>query len=428
MLTQRTLLVTLLIATLVLPAAYAQETTPTSLAITVYSDGTAKIVYNLEADPTEVRVSVELFGPPYSNLVIHDEDGNPLGYTVDGGNVTIDSIGALELDIQYITSSLTAKYGSLWELNVSAPAETRIILPSGASIVDFLTFPINIGVVDGKTYLDFETGEVSLYYLLGLPSIAVDADEAINAADEYIMDMAGDGYQLDSAESMLSQAETLYTQGSYLEAKNQAEAALQLAQDIVDDADSAEDAILRAETAINEAVVEERTVNLGAAETAYASAVDLFDDGDYVEAESVANQAYQLALQAETESSGGNTMLYLGLLVLLLAAGGGGYMYMQKNKMGGDGAVSHTKLQIEIDLDKILNEHDLKLEDREVLRFIAESQGEVFASEIRDRFEMPRSTTWRLIQRLKDREIIEEVKIGNQSLVRIDSRYHRASE
>ena len=132
MLTQRTLLFTLIIVILAIPAAYAQETTPTSLSITVYSDGTAKTVYNLEADPTEVRVSVELFGPPYSNLVIHDEDGNPLGYTVDGTNATINSIGALELDIQYITSSLTAKYGSLWELNISAPTETRIILPPGA--------------------------------------------------------------------------------------------------------------------------------------------------------------------------------------------------------------------------------------------------------------------------------------------------------
>ena len=240
--------------------------------------------------------------------------------------------------------------------------------------------------------------------------------------------MAADGYQLASAESMLSEAETLYTQGSYLEAKNQAEAALQSAQNTIDDADTAEDAILRAETAINDAVVEERTFNLAAAETAYASAVNLFDDGDYVEAENVANQAYQLALQAEAEPSGGNIMLYIGLLVLLLAAGGGGYMYMQKNKMDGDSSVPPTKQQAEIDLDKILNEHDLKLEDREVLRFIADSQGEVFASEIRDRFEMPRSTTWRLIQRLKDLEIIEEVKIGNQSLLRIDARYHRGAE
>ena len=80
MLSRRTLLVAMLIVALVLPTAYAQETTPTSLAITVYSDGTSKTVYNLDADPTEVRVTVELFGPPYSNLVIRDEDENPLGF------------------------------------------------------------------------------------------------------------------------------------------------------------------------------------------------------------------------------------------------------------------------------------------------------------------------------------------------------------
>jgi uncharacterized membrane protein len=425
MLTQRKLLIVILIASLALQAVYAQETTPTSLSITIYSDGTAKTVYRLEADPTEVRVEVELFGPPYSNLVIRDEDGNPLGYTVDVANVTIDSIGALELDIQYITSSLTAKYGSLWELNITAPAETRIILPSGASIVDLVTFPTNIGTVEGKTYLDFDAGELSIYYILGLPSIAVDADEAITLAEDYISQMENNGYILDDAALTLNQAEALYTEGSYLDAKNRAETALRQAEDAVDDAESAEEAILRAETAINEAETEDRTVNLDAAETAYASASDLFEEGEYVEAANVANQAYQLALQAEAEPSGGNTMLYAGLLVLILAAGGAGYMYMQKNKLNEDSSVAHTKQQIDVDLDKIMSEHDLRLEDREVLRYIVESKGEVFASEIRDRFEMPRSTTWRLIQRLKDLEIIEEVKIGNQSLLRITTQYHR---
>jgi len=428
MLSRRTLLIVMLIAALALPVTHAQETTPTSLAITVYSDGTSKTVYNLEADPTEVRVTVELFGPPYSNLVIRDEDENPLGFSVEGANVTIDSIGAFELNIQYITSSLTAKYGSLWELNITAPCDTRITLPSGASIVDFLTLPTNIGAIDGKTYLDFDADDLSIYYVLGLPSIAVDADEAIETACDYITDMIASGYLLEDSISILDQANSLYTQGSYLEAKIQAEAALQAAQDTVVDADSAEEAIQRAETAINDARAEDRTVNLGAAETAYSSAVDLIDEGEYVEASNVANQAYQLALQAEEEPSGGNTMLYAGLLVLLLVAGGGGYMYMQKNKMGGDSTVPHIKQETEIDLDKIFNEHDLKLEDREVLRFIADSQGEVFASEIRDRFEMPRSTTWRLIQRLKEREIIEEVMIGNQSLLRISPQYHRIPE
>lgn len=427
MLSRRTLLITMLIAALALPVTHAQETTPTSLAITVYSDGTSKTVYNLEADPTEVRITVELFGPPYSNLVIRDEDENPLGFSVEGANVTIDSIGAFELNIQYITSSLTAKYGSLWELNITAPCETRITLPSGASIVDFLALPTNIGAIDGKTYLDFDADNLSIYYILGLPSIAVEADEAIDTASDYITEMIASGYLLEHSTSFLDQANSLYTQGSYLEAKTQAEAALQSAQDTVVEADSAKEAIIRAETAINDARAEDRTFNLGAAEAAYASAVDLIDEGEYVEASNVANQAYQLALQAE-EPSGGNTMLYVGLLVLLLAAGGGGYMYMKKSKMGGDSTFPNIKQETEIDLDKIFNEHDLKLEDREVLRFIADSQGEVFASEIRDRFEMPRSTTWRLIQRLKEREIIEEVMIGNQSLLRVSPQYHRIPE
>jgi len=73
-------------------------------------------------------------------------------------------------------------------------------------------------------------------------------------------------------------------------------------------------------------------------------------------------------------------------------------------------------------LDKILAEHpNLRTEDKEVLRFLSENNGEVFASEIRDRFDMPRSSAWRLIRRLEGLEIIEETKVGNQSLVRIRS-------
>ena len=77
-----------------------------------------------------------------------------------------------------------------------------------------------------------------------------------------------------------------------------------------------------------------------------------------------------------------------------------------------------------VDLEKIFNVHDdLRLEDREVIKFLAENNGETFATEIRDRFDMPRSSAWRLIRRLASHEIVEEVKIGNQSLVRIREKY-----
>ena len=61
--------------------------------------------------------------------------------------------------------------------------------------------------------------------------------------------------------------------------------------------------------------------------------------------------------------------------------------------------------------------------DREVVRYLAEFGGEAFAYEIRERFDLPRSSAWRLIRRLAGLEIVEEVKVGNQSLVKILEKY-----
>ena len=96
-----------------------------------------------------------------------------------------------------------------------------------------------------------------------------------------------------------------------------------------------------------------------------------------------------------------------------------------QNKGKEDSSPSFSNQQITINLDKILGEHtDLRMEDREVIKFIAESNGEAFASEIRDRFDLPRSSAWRLIRRLEGLEIVVETKIGNQSLIKISPVYH----
>jgi len=419
MINRRILFIAFIALTLAIPATYAQDVTPKSLNITVYSDGVSRIDYNLEADPSRVRVEVELLGPPFSSLVVRDEEGNPLAYTVTDANITIDSIGALELNIQYLTSSLTVKEGSLWTLNLTAPAETRITLPLGAAIVDLLSLPTSIGSIDGKPYVEFEPGNISLYYIIGVPSIVAEADEAISAAESYITEKTLEGYVVEAVASTLNQAKTYYQEGSYLDAKNQAEAALRLAQETVYEAESAKTAIQLAESAISNAKSEGRTVGLDPAESLYETSISLYDEGEYAASEDAAHQAYQLAIQAE--AGGENITVYaLGVFVLALTAGA--YLYLKR----GRGA-SHPDLgeNIVIDLDRILGEHDLRLEDREVLRYIVESNGEVFASDIRERFKMPRSTAWRLIKRLKGLEIIDEVKVGNQSLIRINPKYRK---
>jgi uncharacterized membrane protein len=77
-----------------------------------------------------------------------------------------------------------------------------------------------------------------------------------------------------------------------------------------------------------------------------------------------------------------------------------------------------------VNQEKIFEDNpDLRLEDREVIKFLASNNGEAFATEIRERFDLPRSSAWRLIRRLVSLEIVEEVKIGNQSLIRLNKKY-----
>jgi uncharacterized membrane protein len=76
------------------------------------------------------------------------------------------------------------------------------------------------------------------------------------------------------------------------------------------------------------------------------------------------------------------------------------------------------------DLDRLFEEHPhMRLDDKEVLRFLAESGGEVFAAELRERFNVPRTSLWRMIRRLEKEEVVEVSSIGGQSLVKISQKY-----
>ena len=407
-------LLTIIVIFTLTPMVLAQEEyTPLSLDLVIYSDGTVKVDFLAETDPTEVRIDFELYGSQHSNLVARNDEGLPLVTASSGANVTVDSLGAFEVNIQYLTSTLTVKDGALWTLNISSMAPTRITLPSGAAIIDLGDIPTNIGVSDGKQYLDFDAGDLSVSYILGLPSVVQEAADAIEAAENYISLRKTAGIDLTGPEETLDEAEAALAREDYLTAKNTADSALSEAQSIAEMAEDAAIAISRVETAVVSAQEEERTEGLAEAVTALNSAQTSYDNGDYAAAEMEAGQAYQLALSA-SEPQGGSSLLYLGILVVVAGAAGG-YVYMQRSKESPP-----SPLVKQVNLDKIFFKFDdLRLEDKEVLRFLAGNNGEAFASEIRERFDMPRSTAWRLIRRLEGYELVTESKVGNQSLIRV---------
>ena len=61
----------------------------------------------------------------------------------------------------------------------------------------------------------------------------------------------------------------------------------------------------------------------------------------------------------------------------------------------------------------------LRPEDQDVLRYLAEKEGAAFESEIRTKFELPKTTIWRLVKRLVREELVEIRKAGGQNLIKL---------
>ncbi len=82
---------------------------------------------------------------------------------------------------------------------------------------------------------------------------------------------------------------------------------------------------------------------------------------------------------------------------------------------GNDG----TSPPLTFNLQSVFEEKPhLREDDRLVLKYILEKGGEVLLAEIRNQFNLPKSTAWRLMRRLEREELVEITKFGNQNMVR----------
>lgn len=313
------LLMILLSSSIISPVMAQSDATPISLILTVYTDGTTKIDYHLESDPTKVRVNVDLFGKNLENVVVRDEEGNPLGVTVDDYKATVDSIGALELYFTYLTNTLVTEENSIWFVNVTSPVNVTIILPKNAQFFDMNELPMEINLIDNSPHLTFLPGYQYVYYILGLPSIINEANIAISKISLYISEKEAEGYVLTGAKELLVSAQSMYDSQQYLEAKTEADDALIIAQNIVDFADTAKQALDSAEAAILKAQTEGRTEGLVDAESYLDDARSLYDEGSYRNSELIAQQAENAANLSTGTSN--NLVFYFLILMILVIAG-----------------------------------------------------------------------------------------------------------
>ncbi len=411
-----TLVMTLILVFNAFPVYGQSLYTLSELSFTVYADGYAAVDYYADVDPTRPRVNVTLFGSLYIDILVEDQDGLILDYSPSEGGLSIDTLGSISVLVSYFTQDLTSKSGQIWTFAVAAPVDVSIILPQGSTIVSLSSVPLSMSNLGENLLLTMPGGEVEVSYTIGVTGTRERAVAVINDAEWTIDGIKGEGILVDEAEDLLQQAKEALASELYAEAEQLAEDAKNSALDARGLANSAVSELEQAEDAITVAEDGGKTVGLDEAKGLLQQAETAFEAGDYAQAEELASRARSSAAGATKE--GGLPVIWVRTAAIVVAIAAGAFFLSRR----GGGKVVGAPARF--DLDRLFEEHPhLRIDDKEVLRFVAESGGEVFAAELRERFKVPRTSLWRMIRRLEREEVVEVSSVGGQSLVKIGQNY-----
>jgi uncharacterized membrane protein len=267
-------------------------------------------------------------------------------------------------------------------------------------------------------------GSVAISYMLGVVGTKDHALALRKEAETALEEFQTEGFNITPALAILQQAKDAYDEGQYVQSEELAREIKSWISETREAAQAADDAIKEAGFAIVAADDEKRTSLLDDAKDELEAARQAHDSGGYIDAKRLAEQAIITAQLSKTVA----WLESIPVLPLIGAVASAPliFVYLFRKRRIEPIHVEAEPVEegYEVDLDLLLQENQaLRMDDKEVIRFIYESGGGVFASELRKRFKLPKSSAWRMIRRLEREEIIETRKVGRETYIQISSRY-----
>jgi uncharacterized membrane protein len=142
-----------------------------TLDFTIYPDGSTHVFYELDVDPLELEITVELFGETIENITIIDEDGFLLSNEINHNLAVIETFGASHISIDYDTQDLVSKTGKIWAFAIDAPVQYSLLTPRDSVIIEMSNFPLSMQVENEQAHLTLPSGQANIsYYISTLAS------------------------------------------------------------------------------------------------------------------------------------------------------------------------------------------------------------------------------------------------------------------
>jgi|SRR5579864_1265597 len=331
------------------------------LDFTIYADGTTHVFYQTNVDEQSPDATVDLFGNTTDNFVAQDENGTLLSSKINTNSAIIQTLGASMIKIDYDTADLVTKIGKTWTFHVNSPTDFSLILPKNTVIIGMSTYPLNMQIVDDQSLITLPSGSADISYVFGVLGTSQTATLAIEKAQDFINNINSEGIKTPMAAAKLTDANSAFSQGKYSNAEV-------LAND----------------------------------------------------AKNIASQEQQTTL-SNTKPAQDNTLLLIGGGI----AGAVAVTIVIIRRTKNSKPVKLTEFSknenlVVPDKETIFRlKPELRQEDKEIVTFISENGGQAYESELRKKFLLPRTTTWRAVKRLEREGIIEIEKVDQQNLIKL---------
>jgi len=137
-----------------------------SVELRVYRDGLVHVTQALTVNETFPAVTVNLLASMIENVIVVDENDTILDYRVKDSNMTVFSLGAIRVVIEYDTMMLTKKEAGVWTLTLNNTYNLTVHLPEKSTIMYLNQVPTTISTEDSRTVLQLFPSQWEISYVL----------------------------------------------------------------------------------------------------------------------------------------------------------------------------------------------------------------------------------------------------------------------
>ena len=336
-----------------------------SVILTVYRDGIVHILQDIRVNETIPDITLPILSGSAYNVLAIDENGSVLDYEINGSNITIFTLGATKVALEYDTKELTSMKAGVWTISFKSPYNVTLKLPENAEVIFLSDAPSSINIEDKRIVVSLFSGEWEISYIFPV----------IQPLNFRVTDLRVNPEIVRSGEAVTVSVLVMNVGG---------ETGLY-------------DVVLE----VNGSVEDRRTIMLDGGESVRINfTISRDKPGTYIV--EIAGLKGKFVVR---ETSVFPT--HLILLPFIIAALTFSLILIRWRRKPN--------------INRIFKRHPyLRQEEKEVLLFLAENGGRAFESEIRRRFpKIPRTSLWRLVRRLEREGIVRVRKVGYGNLVEL---------